>query len=923
MPVNAQISVNPHRPYYTPGLHHQYNYTSLPSSDTIPGLTPDVFDNEEAALKGMTTRFTSFAMLKYFVTMLTSPFEVGTTLLQVQYSPHEDVEVIAFSDEKISGTQESPSYLNGISSDEEDDGDAFYSTQPPQKTPSPRSSRFKSPSDSGLLARSVYDEETRPAYQMAPMNGGVLEILSHIIKQPTEGWKSLLKGQRVTWIYEMLRVFLQPSLERSLNDLFGLYDDTIPLMHLDNVTPNMTTLVASHLAVGILLSPLEIIRTRLIVQSSSPLSCKYKGIMHALLTMCREEGGLRSVYLSYNLIPTILYHIITPLISSSTPLIIDRVLHISASDSPISYGAAELAFSTLGLIITLPLETIRRRLHCQVNMSSAVALRPVPYKGVLDALYKIMKEEGTKNKKSTQPATRLKKNSALYDNSSDSDDDLPIVSQPKSTSAWGIRGLYKGFGMQMAANVMLFIFHTINGIEGGGAAGTSAAFWLHNTLPDTEITIYDDQPLLGGRSRVVPIKDNASLGWIEQGASIFVEANYNLMNATERFGLKRVRMVDSFLKRGLGVWDGQQFLFEESGWGWWDTVKALWRYGLAPVRFKRLLQATLTNFFTVYEPDSTFYGIPDVIEQLGLSALINSSARDYLSQQGIGERFVLEIIQTATRANYGQDVDVLHAFGALVSMAADGAWSVQDGNYQMFESFAKQSGAFLHLGTVVEEVRNVTKADAEGRLETRYEVDADDGTQGVYDVVIVASPLRAGSSPRMPFPVTKHYREYHTVHVALIAGFPNPAYFGRTADTMPSAIITTGSPLVLDTGESVVKMFSSRRLSDDLLDAMFHNRSWTVQKPWRAFPKLHPTFTDKEWPDLILDGLAEQETGIIYLNAFENFISVRLRFACKGLGLMVTLDDGDADYRKQKRSQDSAQALVWAKWKSFYNMCPI
>jgi len=31
---------------------------------------------------------------------------------------------------------------------------------------------------------------------MAPMEGGgVLEILSSIVKQPTEGWKSLFKGE--------------------------------------------------------------------------------------------------------------------------------------------------------------------------------------------------------------------------------------------------------------------------------------------------------------------------------------------------------------------------------------------------------------------------------------------------------------------------------------------------------------------------------------------------------------------------------------------------------------------------------------------------------------------------------------------------------------------------------------------------------
>jgi hypothetical protein len=93
----SNIKVNPHRPYYTPGLYHQHNYTSLPSKDSIPPLLE--VKEHHAQLKGLTTRGTSFALLKYFVTMLTSPFEVGTTLLQVQYSPHQDVEVIGIPQE--------------------------------------------------------------------------------------------------------------------------------------------------------------------------------------------------------------------------------------------------------------------------------------------------------------------------------------------------------------------------------------------------------------------------------------------------------------------------------------------------------------------------------------------------------------------------------------------------------------------------------------------------------------------------------------------------------------------------------------------------------------------------------------------------------------------------------------------------------
>ncbi|KAL0083020.1 mitochondrial carrier domain-containing protein [Phycomyces blakesleeanus] len=331
-----------------------------------------------------------------------------------------------------------------------------------------------------VTSRSVYDDESRPVHQMAPMGGGVLEILSVIVKQPGEGWMSLFKGQRVTWVYEMARACLQPALEGALNDVFGLYDDTIPLMHLDNVTPNMTTMVASHLAIGILLSPLEIIRTRLIVQSSSPTNAKYRHLIHAFATMCREEGGLGKVYGSINLLPTILYHTIHPLLTCSTPLIIDRWLHISASDSPILYGAAQLAMSTLALLITLPLEVIRKRLQCQVPYSpkeiggggpfeTSVALRPVPYNGILDAVYKIMKEEGTKKKHNTKRTVikRRKDYNNSDDNDSNSEDGETFENdrQIKTTSAWGIRGLYRGFGMQLAANALLFVFHTINGIE--------------------------------------------------------------------------------------------------------------------------------------------------------------------------------------------------------------------------------------------------------------------------------------------------------------------------------------------------------------------------------------------------------------------------------------------------------------------------
>lgn len=296
-----------------------------------------------------------------------------------------------------------------------------------------------------------------------------------------------IKGQRITWIHELLWSVLQPGLESLLNDIFGLYDDTIPLTHLDNVAPNMITLIASHVVIGVLLSPLEILRTRFIVQSASPLNRKYnKGILQALRSMSREEGGVRNIYLSKNLAPTILYHTIRPLISTSIPIVIDRTLGISASDAPMVYSAAELVMSTLGLLVTLPLETIRKRLHCQVpqlpkepRFETTVAIRPVPYSGIFDALYKIMKEEGTRPSPAAKNVISSNRSgsSNISSSSSSSDEEDLFVPQPKpkqkkndNKGGWGIQGLYRGFGMQMAANFMVFILHALNGIEGNGKA---------------------------------------------------------------------------------------------------------------------------------------------------------------------------------------------------------------------------------------------------------------------------------------------------------------------------------------------------------------------------------------------------------------------------------------------------------------------
>lgn len=290
-PATPGKGLNGLRPYYTPGLTTD-NYTAFAGQPPTAPISYYAAENDDLIDSSAAAReLVNFSILKYLTTAISCPFDVSNTLLQVQYLPREDAEV--------SETMTQPSSDNGQEEDEEEEEydpygaaeeeedeeedseeeEEFFddskrrrrrsSTQAPGPSgatldyTNPEFSQQMPLDESGYIVRkSVYDDDTRPSYQMKPIEGGVWQGIGRLMKHPHEGWRALFKGQYTNWVYEILHLFLQPTLEGSLNDMFDLYDDTIPLVHLDRVGPNLATLVGSNLIVGFILSPLELVRTR-------------------------------------------------------------------------------------------------------------------------------------------------------------------------------------------------------------------------------------------------------------------------------------------------------------------------------------------------------------------------------------------------------------------------------------------------------------------------------------------------------------------------------------------------------------------------------------------------------------------------------------------------------------------------------------
>jgi prenylcysteine oxidase/farnesylcysteine lyase len=80
--------------------------------------------------------------------------------------------------------------------------------------------------------------------------------------------------------------------------------------------------------------------------------------------------------------------------------------------------------------------------------------------------------------------------------------------------------------------------------------------------------------------------------YIEVGASIFVKVNHNLYDATKDFHLKTKPLDDE----KLAIWDGHQFVFEESSWKFWNIWQGLRRWGLAPLRVKETIIVEIRMF---------------------------------------------------------------------------------------------------------------------------------------------------------------------------------------------------------------------------------------------------------------------------------------------------------------------------------------
>ena len=422
-------------------------------SNFIESSTPSIF---LISFKSVAIQLAQESLLKFGTLAALHPFESMRILRQVQYGTAVDVKESGGFFEPIDEAEICPSERSkftdsSTSNDADDEGDPFvqrrssrnlFEQETREIDEHFKSSRLNNTSQTLLTVPKTdnlvevddfgYAQSSKLSSSNSNSNNTAWPIIlnknasiwsSCRLAAKYQGIPSLWQGIMAFWIYQSSVDISHSAIEEVLTSpiiwnrpagLLGLFSSTISASSVDSsarslrnfpLAPLLGSVFVTSL-VNFLLTPLDLVRTRLVAQSIYASEIKCKSPLAALKTIYLEEG-------KNGLYPNIIF---TGLSAILLPAL--RILPISlfthfAENSIESIGIpagfasalAHFIFNCTNLFITLPIETIRRRLYLQVHSlpnsakSSArwiyrVPISQVPYSGFWNCFRRICQEEG-------------------------------------------------------------------------------------------------------------------------------------------------------------------------------------------------------------------------------------------------------------------------------------------------------------------------------------------------------------------------------------------------------------------------------------------------------------------------------------------------------------------------------------------------
>lgn len=382
-------------------------------------------------------------MWRYTSVLLAQPFDVAKTVLQVSLPP--SIAAAATSKKRrlspkarysdATGTRASTS-TEQYSDEETDDGedsersddvpDYFSSAAP--RSRSPRKRRRTPPSEelSPSPTPTPKSRQRQDASDEYRLKLKKLDSVTHAISTlyNTSGAVGIWRASNCTFLYSILLRTTDSFIRSLLLALLGLPDIVGPdtgglgpgltiasaglsglgLSHSPNPIGSLVVVGLASCITGLLLSPLDLVRTRLII---APTTNPPRGLVQNL----RRLPSVVAPSLLW--LPTALYHSIPQVFSAASPLFLRRQLRISPELYPGLWSLAAFTTSLTDLFIRLPLETVLRRAQVtsllQTEKGLPTIVEPAPYAGVWGTVYGILYLEGETTTKDAKGMLRSRR----------------------------------------------------------------------------------------------------------------------------------------------------------------------------------------------------------------------------------------------------------------------------------------------------------------------------------------------------------------------------------------------------------------------------------------------------------------------------------------------------------------------------------
>ncbi|XP_010176558.2 prenylcysteine oxidase 1, partial [Antrostomus carolinensis] len=348
----------------------------------------------------------------------------------------------------------------------------------------------------------------------------------------------------------------------------------------------------------------------------------------------------------------------------------------------------------------------------------------------------------------------------------------------------------------------------------------------------------------------------------------------------------------------LGIYNGEEFVFQESSWYIINLLKLLWHYGLNPLRMSMWVEDILDKFMRIYRYQTYDYAFSSnerLLHALGgndFTRLLNQTIDEAMQKAGFSHKFINEMVCSAMRFNYGQCVNINGFVGAIsLAWMESALWSVKGGNKLVCIGLLSSSKAEVIPGRVLS-IEPKIRPKPTGETVKFYQVtyNTTSGLTGdTYDIVVIATPL-SHKMANITFknfdpPVPEFPNPYHQTVTTLVHGRLNASFFGYqdSSDFPFGAIFTTENPKLFinsvgvvspveDDGDegkpllplAVWRVSSEEVLTKEQLNLLFSSYDSVKMKKWLAYPKYSPL---EKCPPIIL------HDRIYYLSGIERAAS--------------------------------------------------